>query len=130
MKNASLLILFFLCGAWAAETPYYYHDGAKVALTPVSDTKSRSNADEIDYYKDAGGHTLGIGRRLIVRMKAGEPGEVASRYGLSVESALGGGLWLLKAQNPKACLNAANRLTSEPDIVFAHPDFHLQVRKR
>ena len=129
----TFLITIVLAQLTMASDNYYYQNSKKTYLTQVTAPSSDlpSNNLDIDYYKNENNITLGVGDKIIVKIKEGVVIEnLLTQFNLSFEKKLAKNLYLVKVANKNVAIDIANRLSEHHKVEYAQPDFHkTRIRK-
>jgi len=126
MKTTFLIIIAFIQIGFASDN-YYYQNNKKIYLTPlvVPSSNLLTNNLDIDYYKNENNITLGVGDKIIVKIKEGVVVEnLLTQFNLSFEKILAKNLYLVKVANKNVAIDIANRLREHHQVEYAQPDFH------
>ena len=131
-------IIFFLIFCFKfpnATDNFYYQKDKKVFLTPIKSTQIRTfqkiNATQIDYYKTPKGHTVGINKALIVKIKEEKALEnLLKKYSIVVKKKLAKKLYLMEVNCTKATLDISNQLYHDDNVSYAHPNFIKKIESR
>ncbi|DAB29294.1 MAG TPA: hypothetical protein CFH84_10365 [Sulfurimonas sp. UBA12504] len=132
MKNLFFIIIIFVQMACAFDN-YYYQNNQKIYLTPVTTPSSNllKNNSDIDYHQNEKGIILGVGDKIIVKIKDGvEIDYLLSHFNLSFEKMLAKNLYLLKTENKQMTIDISNRLNEHNEVEYAQPDFIKMRHKR
>jgi hypothetical protein len=79
----------------------------------------------LDYYHNENNITLGVGDKIIVKIKEGVIiEELLTPFHLSFEKILSKNLYLVKVANKNVAIDIANRLSEHLEVEYAQPDFH------
>jgi hypothetical protein len=132
MKTTFLIIIALTQLTFASDN-YYYQNSKKTYLTHLVDPSSdllKNNLD-IDYYKNENNITLGVGDKIIVKIKKGVVIEnLLTQFNLSFEKKLTKNLYLVKVANKNVAIDIANRLSEHHEVEYAQPDFHkIRIRR-
>lgn len=129
MKTTFFIIMALVQMACASDN-YYYQNNEKIYLTPLvapSSSLLKTNP-EVNYHKNENGIILGVGDKIIVKIKNGvEIDDLLSQFNLSFEKMLAKNLYLLKVENKKMTIDISNRLNENNEVEYALPDF-LKIR--
>jgi len=126
MKTTFLIIIALIQIGFASDN-YYYQNNKKIYLTPlvVPSSNLLTNNLDIDYYKNENNITLGVGDKIIVKIKEGVVVEnLLTQFNLSFEKILAKNLYLVKVANKNVAIDIANRLREHHQVEYAQPDFH------
>lgn len=124
----TLLLLLLPLFLWSSD--YYYRQGQKVALSPMAESRS-GDGDQVRYYRDASGRTLGVDDNLLFKVENGVDADaLLVEYNLTLVKSLGYGLYVAKGTGSGQTLEIANRLYLDQRVRFAHPDFHMERGQR
>lgn len=113
-----------------ASDNYYYQNNKKIYLTHLTTPSSTllKNNPDVDYHKNENGIILGVGDKIIVKIKDGvEIDNLLSQFNLSFEKMLAKNLYLLKVENKNLAIDTSNRLSEHNEVEYAQPDF-LKIR--
>ena len=120
-----LLSIVALLSLHSAE--YYYEYDKKVTMVKLHE--QRSNAD-VTYYEDMYGNKIGVKNEIILKCKdENRCMKLLKTYDLSNITKLSDTLFLLKLPRDTNIFELSRRLYKEDSIVFAHPNF-IKERKR
>ena len=121
--------LVFVVIAFSSED-FYYKRGKKVFLEPMTN-KTRTASTGLLYYQTRNGITLGIGDRVLVKLKNKDALEsYIQRFHLKLLHSFHPNIFLLQTSDKTQTLTIANTLNDFDDVVYAHPDFTKKMRKR
>jgi len=122
------LLLFSLNGAVAKDS-YYYDNNKKVGLIPLSKiSRSITSQATIDFYQTEQGHEVGIYNKILLKIKAGADVQLLlAPNDMTIEEQLSPGLYLIVVPSNELAIDLSNRLSEQPDVEYAHPDF---IKKR
>ena len=120
-----LLSIVALLSLHSAE--YYYEYDKKVTMVKLHE--QRSNTD-VTYYEDMYGNKIGVKNEIILKCKdENRCMKLLKTYDLSNITKLSDTLFLLKLPRDTNIFELSRRLYKEDSIVFAHPNF-IKERKR
>ena len=130
MKMTKNIVALMLLLQWGcSQESYYYNNQKRVTLIPEQ-TIARSHHG-IRYYRTEKGIRLGVTKRVLVKVESAHAlAHLESVYRLTLLKQLGTNLYLFEVEDSNKTLETANRLTHEPDVVYAHPDFLKKRVKR
>jgi len=132
MKKTFLITIALTQLTFASDN-YYYQNSKKIHLTQViapSNDLLKNNLN-LDYYQNENNITLGVGDKIIVKIKEGVIiEELLTPFHLSFEKILSKNLYLVKVANKNVAIDIANRLSEHHKVEYAQPDFHkTRIRK-
>jgi len=124
-------ILFFA----NASDNFYYQKDKKVLLTSIKSTQLRTfqkiNSTQIDYYKTEKGHTVGISKEFIVKIKEEKALEdLLKKYSIVVKKRLAKNLYLMETNSTQETLDVSNQLYHDVNVSYAHPNFIKKIIPR
>ncbi|MDX9744490.1 MAG: hypothetical protein RBT59_11765 [Arcobacteraceae bacterium] len=126
MKKTFLITIALTQLTFASDN-YYYQNSKKIHLTQViapSNDLLKNNLN-LDYYHNENNITLGVGDKIIVKIKEGVIiEELLTPFHLSFEKILSKNLYLVKVANKNVAIDIANRLSEHLEVEYAQPDFH------
>ena len=126
MKKTFLITIALTQLTFASDN-YYYQNSKKIHLTQViapSNDLLKNNLN-LDYYQNENNITLGVGDKIIVKIKEGVVIEnLLTQFNLSFEKKLAKNLYLVKVANKNVAIDIANRLSEHLEVEYAQPDFH------
>jgi len=121
MKTTFFIIIALIQIAHASDN-YYYQNNKMIHLTPTSNLLK--NNSDIDYYQNENGTVLGVGDKIIVKIKDGVSiDNLLSQFNLSFEKMLTKNLYLLKVKDKNLAIDISNRLNEHNEVQYAQPDF-------
>jgi len=126
------LFLFFV----NANDNFYYQKDKKVFLTPIKISEKFQKldvetTDKIIYYTTQEGHTIGINKEFIVKLKEDIPIQnLLDKYAILMKKKLAKNLYLLQVTNTEETLSITNQIYMERDVVYAHPNFIKKMQQR
>lgn len=120
MRKVTLLLCIAVFVS--ANDLYYYKNGVKELLYPLSSVTRASN--KIDYYENEKGNRLGVSNKIIIKMtNSTNLQSYLLDYSLTLEKSLGDNLYLLQTEDKTKTIDLANKLHEKVDVEYAHPDF-------
>lgn len=131
----NIIFLTVLCFANASDN-FYYQNHKKVFLTPIKTHQKFQKIDsnqtkKINYYKTDKGHTVGISKELIVKLKEEKNiQDLADKYAVVVKTQLAKGLYVVEVNSREETLTISNKLTLDNDVLYAQPNFIKKVQQR
>ena len=132
MKKIILLLLSLLLFANASDN-FYYQKDKKVFLTSIKsvETFQKISSTKIDYYKTQEGHTVGISKEFIVKLKEEQALQnLIKKYSISLKKRLAKNLYLMEVNSTKETLIVTNELYHDSNVSYAHPNFIKKIESR
>jgi len=108
---------------------YYYQDGNKVDLYSASQTRSVNN--NLVYFQDNNGFSLGVGRTILVGLyKAEDKQSVVEYFGLKNVRSVTPTLLAVETSDYQETLSLSVTIYESKLVKFSHPDFVKRYKKR
>ena len=128
MKIILLILLGLYSISYANES--YYKNGKLVELQNTHVSRS-SNYSSLNYYKTASGKRVGVTDQLLVQCKASvDCPKLLATFDLSNYSKLSDTIFVVKVENGDNIFSVSRALFESNKVVFSHPDFTKERRKR
>jgi hypothetical protein len=111
---------------------FYYENGKKIEVVKIEDSKQKKrSSSEVQYYKTAHGHKVGVKNDILVECKEGVNCEnILSSYSLLSMSALSDTIFIVTIAKGENVFKFAQKLYSDAKIKLAHPNFRKNKRRR
>ena len=128
MKIKLLIFLGIFSISYANES--YYKNGKLVELQNTHVARS-SNHSSTNYYKTTAGNKVGVTDQILVQCKKSVScPKLLATFNLSNYSKLSDEIFVVKIENGDNIFSVSRALFETEKVVFAHPDFIKQRRKR
>ena len=115
---------------------FYYQKDKKIFLTPIKTSEKFqkvdvNKTDKVRFYITEKGHTVGINKELIVKLKKDISIEsLLYKYAILMKKKLAKNLYLVQVTNTEETLSITNQIYMESDVVYAHPNFIKKMQQR
>ena len=121
---SKILFLFLIVFTFSvASDLYYFQNGKKVYLTPLSD-KTRAMDKNTKFYTTPRGETIGISDTILVKTVPKINIEIlAKKYNVKVVKRVLINVYLLQVDDISKTLDFSNKLFNDDNIIYAHPNF-------
>jgi len=128
MKLVLLIFLGIFSISYANES--YYENGKLVELQNTHSSRSVKDSS-INYYKTVTGKKVGVTDKLLVQCKASvNCPNLLDSFNLLNYSKLSNKIFVVKIVNGESVFSVSRALFESKKVVFAHPDFIKERRKR
>ena len=125
-------LFFIILSLYAAEGSFYYENGKKISLKPVSSPlRTLNEKSGIDYYQTQRGIVVGVSDKLLVKLQdKSQLQALLKEFNLVMLKAYNNNIFLLQTPSKNKTITIANELHQKENVLFAHPDFLKQSMKR
>jgi len=132
MMKILLSLFFIILSLYAAEGSFYYENGKKISLKPVSSPlRTLNEKSGIDYYQTQRGIVVGVSDKLLVKLQdKSQLQALLKEFNLVMLKAYNNNIFLLQTPSKNKTITIANELHQKENVLFAHPDFLKQSMKR
>jgi len=128
MKILLSILLGLLSLSYADES--YYKNGKLVELQNTHISRS-SNHSSTSYYKTASGKSVGVTDQLLVQCKRSVScPKLLATFDLLNYSKLSDTIFVVKVENGDNVFSVSRALFESNKVLFSHPDFTKERRKR
>ncbi len=131
MMKILLSLFLIILSLYAAEGSFYYENGKKISLKPVSSPLRMVNESRIDYYQTQRGMVVGVSDKLLVKLQdKNQLQSLLKEFNLVMLKAYNNNVFLLQTPSKTKTITIANELHKKDSVLFAHPDFLKRNMKR
>ena len=126
------LVLLILIGIFSISSANesYYKNGKLVELQNTYSSRSVKSSS-INYYKTVAGKKVGVTNQLLVQCKLSvNCPKLLDSFNLLNYSKLSDKIFVVKVLNGESVFSVSRALFESQKVVFAHPDFIKERRKR
>lgn len=125
MKRMALLAIFTI--SLFGGDDYYTQYGKKVQVAKIVQKQALSRdmaGENVEYYMTSHGKKVGVTNEIIVKCRLGvDCAEIFKSFSLSDASNLSDSLYFVKIPDGENVFTISNRLSENPNVEFAHPNF-------